>query len=144
MRSIGDIRQLAWQKLDDAEVLLQSGRADAAYYTAGYTVELLLKARICKTLQIEGFFDFDGSSPKLLSKEAYRPFKVHDLEQLMVLSGIYPEFEIYIQDADNENHWTSVMNWKEDARYSTGKSEADVKGFLNSIKVTAKWIESHL
>jgi hypothetical protein len=144
MRSVGDIRQLAWQKLDDAEILLQSGRPDSAYYTAGYTVELLLKARICKTLQIDGFFNFEESSPKLLSKEAYRPFKVHDFSQLMVLSGIYSDFEAYSQDKDIQDHWSVVTEWKEDARYSKGKSKAEVTNFLISIKVIAKWIEKHL
>lgn len=144
MRGIDEIKQLAWQKLHDAEILLESGRPDSAYYTAGYTVELLLKARICKTLKIDGFFNFEEPSEKLLSKEAYRPFKVHDVGQLMVLSGIYSEFEVERQDPSIENHWSLVKEWKEDSRYSTGKGELDVKDFLNAVKSIGTWIEKHL
>jgi HEPN domain-containing protein len=142
MRGIADIKQLAWQKLHDAEMLLQSGRPDSAYYVAGYTVELLLKARICKTLKIDNFFHFDESSTKLLSKEAYRPFRVHDFSQLMVLSGIYSDFKR--EEPELKDHWSVVQKWKEDARYLTGKSEKEVEGFLTSVKAIATWIEKHL
>ena len=117
MRGIAEIKQLAWQKLHDAEVLLKSGRIDSAFYVGGYAVELLLKARICKTLQIEHFYNFEETAEKLLSKEAYRPFKAHDLEQLMVLSGIYSDFKIDERDLEFKKHWSNVSEWKEDSRY---------------------------
>lgn len=144
MRGILEIKELAWQKLNDAEVLLNSGRPDAAFYVGGYTVELLLKARICKTLQIDHFYDFEEPSEKLLSKEAYRPFRVHDLEQLMVLSGVYSDFKVAEQDEELRAHWTKVLEWKEDSRYSTGRDEKFVNNFLGSVKIVAEWIEKCL
>jgi HEPN domain-containing protein len=36
--------ELAEAKLEDAKLLLSAGRADNAYYLAGYAVELMLKA----------------------------------------------------------------------------------------------------
>jgi HEPN domain-containing protein len=36
--------ELAEAKLEDAKLLLNAGRAANAYYLAGYTVELMLKA----------------------------------------------------------------------------------------------------
>lgn len=144
MRSVKEIKELAREKFCDAEVLLRSGRPDAAYYVAGYTIELLLKARICKTLQIESFYDFEGTAEKLLSKEAYRPFKVHDLQQLMVLSGIYLDFVKDEQYEDLRGHWSEVTQWKEDSRYSIGQDHDIVREFLESIKKIAQWIEKHL
>lgn len=144
MRGIADIQNLAWQKFNDAEVLLQEGRHDSAYYMAGYTLELLLKARICKTLKIDDFFYFEESEKKVLSKEAYRPFRVHDFLQLMILSGIYADFEIELKEAEFKEHWSTVSKWKEDARYLAGRAGTDVKNFLTSIMIISKWIEKHL
>lgn len=42
-------------KLKEAECLFENRQYDWVYYTARYTVELLLKAKICKTFGIEIF-----------------------------------------------------------------------------------------
>lgn len=144
MRCVNDIQSLAWEKFKDAEILYREGRYDSAYYMAGYTVELLLKARVCKTIRIEDFFHFDEAVKKPLNKEAYRPFRVHDFSQLIVLSGIYPEFEAELQVVEFKQHWSIVSKWKEDARYLTGKTETDVKDFLTSVNIVSKWIQKHL
>ena len=112
---MNNIRALAWLKFEDAQHLCEQGRHDSAFYIGGYAIELLLKARICKTLAIEDFFHFDGN-PKLLSKEAYRPFKVHDFSQLIILSGIYNAFQKNFSDADLNSHWDKVNEWSEDNR----------------------------
>jgi len=43
-----DFQELAQIRLRDAEVLLENGRFDGAYYIAGYSVECALKACIAK------------------------------------------------------------------------------------------------
>ncbi len=100
MRSEADIITLADNKLKIAEFLIQNEFYDDAYYLGVYAFELLLKAKICKTLLIPDFFDFDNSkSRKLPAARAkrtekdnlYKPFKVHDYEQLLILSGLYTE-----------------------------------------------------
>lgn len=52
MQSQSNIEVLAYAKLEDAQILLLNERFDSAYYLAGYAIELLLKARVCKTLGI--------------------------------------------------------------------------------------------
>lgn len=147
MKCNADIKSLAVDRYSDAECLLNAGRFDAAYYIAGYSVELLIKARVCKTLGIEDFFDFGNPQKTKLknSDSIYRPYKVHDLEQLLVLSGIYTEFDTALKaDITFKAAWSIIKNWDENTRYLTGKTENDVKDLLTSIKKFELWIQNYL
>ena len=91
LRTETEIINLSDEKLRVAEFLLQNGFFDDAYYLGGYSFELCLKAKICKTLDIQDFFDFDNARSRRLptsrnkSKDnLYKSFKVHDYEQLLI------------------------------------------------------------
>ena len=140
MRTQADIEALAALKLSEAQSLLAAGFYDGAFYVGGYAIELLLKARACKTLGITDFFLFDKGN-----REVYRPYKVHDYEQLILLSGLFTEFHTEL--ATNpvfRSHWSFVEDWSEDARYLTGKSKADAENFLISVNEFSVWIRKHL
>ncbi len=133
MQTQSDIEALAYAKLGDAECLLDNDRFDSAYYLAGYAIELLLKARVCKTLGIPDFFDFDNAERKRLKNESVitKPYKVHDYIQLFILSGIYSDFNNELET--NETfllHWSSVIKWDENSRYLTGRNFKYVKDFV--------------
>jgi HEPN domain-containing protein len=130
---------MAQQKLKEAECLLNNNFFDGAYYLGGYAVELLLKAKVCKTLGIDDFFAF-----KKFKKELYKPYKVHDYEELLILSGLYSEFLDAQKDVNFKTHWSIVGTWNENARYLMGKSSNDAQDFLNSLSEIVKWIEKHL
>ncbi len=73
---------------------------------------LLLKARVCKTLGIPDFFDFDNSERMKLKNESVimKPYKVHDFEPIAnFLSGIYTEYrkELLINESFKIN-WSLV------------------------------------
>ena len=146
MRCHADIKSLANDRYNDAECLLLAGRFDAAYYIAGYSVELMLKAKVCKNLGIEDFFDFaNPQKTKLGNGDIYRPFKVHDLEQLLVLSGIYTQFNNQINtDITLKQSWSIIKKWDENTRYLTGKTKKDAEDLLTSIKKFAQWILNYL
>ena len=95
MKCKEDIEKLSDLMLSQAECLLSANYPNGAYYLGGYTIELLLKARICKTLGIDDFFDFGNPLKTKIKNEdmVTRPFKVHDLAQLMILSGLYHKME---------------------------------------------------
>ncbi|MBI1923693.1 HEPN domain-containing protein, partial [Candidatus Poribacteria bacterium] len=81
MISKDDLRKIARAKLKDAEVLYKNRRYDGAVYLCGYTIETVLKARICRTLKWEGF-------PSTRSEfQSYQSFRTHDLVVLLTLSG---------------------------------------------------------
>jgi HEPN domain-containing protein len=139
MQCQADIQIIAHQKLKEAQCLVDNGFFDGAYYLGGYAVELLLKAKVCKTLGIDDFFAFNK-----FKKELYRPYKVHDYEELIILSGLYTEFEKAQKDVGFKTHWSIVGAWSENVRYLTGKSSKDAKDFLTSLSEIVKWIEKHL
>ena len=58
MKTSSGIKKLAKQKLAAARCLLENEHYDDAYYLAGYSIELFLKAVICKTLGVDDFFEF--------------------------------------------------------------------------------------
>ena len=149
MKCRADIQSLAEERLKDAECLYKNNRFDAAYYLAGYSVELLLKAKICNTLGIDDFFDFNNpKKTKLEVKnigEVYKPYKVHDLLQLLIFSGFYTEFQKAIKlDRNFKSHWSIVCEWNENSRYLSGTTGKDAENFITSIKEIMKWIQRHL
>jgi HEPN domain-containing protein len=71
--SIADLDQASQERLEDAEVLLRGGRYAAAITHAIYALEIKLKVLICRRLD----------TPKL-----YRVFEIHDLQVLMLYTGL--------------------------------------------------------
>ena len=133
--------------------MLQNCYYDDAYYLGGYAFELLLKARICKNLLIPDFFDFESSKKRRLpgnknkgdKKNLYKPFKVHDYEQLIILCGLYTEFYFKVEnDPVFESDWWVIMNWNEGVRYSKNRQQKEVASFISSIKNMVKWLQQHL
>ena len=146
MKCQEDIIGLAEEKLFDAECLFINQRYSSAYYIAGYVIELLLKAKVCKTLGISDLFDFENTNRKRLNVDSNlnRSFRVHDYDQLLVLSGLYPLFEKENNDLKFKKNWSIVSQWTENARYLTAKTETDAKDFITSVKEIKAWIQKHL
>jgi hypothetical protein len=146
MKCQADIEILAKAKLAESECLFQNDFFDGAYYLGGYAIELLLKARICKTLRIDDFFLFDkkDTDNKGIKKEIYKPFKVHNFEELFLLFGIYPEFVEAQKDSNFKLAWSVVGDWSEEARYIVGRSKQEIATFLSAVQEIARWIEKYL
>jgi hypothetical protein len=69
---------------------------------------------------------------------------VQDYEDLLILSGLYSEFNTTQSDVTFKGHWYVIRNWDEGARYLTGRSSKDVGSFLTSIREIVKWIKKYL
>lgn len=147
MKTKEDIIALSDSKLAASEHLLNGGFVDDSYYLAGYSFELLLKAKICMTLAIPDLFDFDNPSKRTLSasRDMYKQFKVHDYEQLLILSGLYSEFSSKIStDSQFVKDWSIISLWNESLRYCTGCSDTDAAQFIKSIKNMMSWLRLYL
>jgi hypothetical protein len=126
-----DLKKRATAKLKDAEILFQNRRYDGAVYLSGYVMELLLKARTCKTLN---WTDFPESNREF---ENYRSFRTHNLDILLSLSGLESKIKInYFLD------WNVVNQWNPEMRYGPIGSVTNLqaKEMIESIKNLMKVI----
>lgn len=140
MRTQSEIESLADLKFNEAQCLFQNNYFDGAYYLAGYVIELLLKARVCKALNISDFFLFSRGKP-----EAYKPYKSHDYDQLLIFSGLFADFSSKsLSDPVFKAHWSIVNTWSEGSRYLTGKTDRETQTFLTSVLEISTWIKRHL
>ena len=108
MLSRTDLQRLAAVRLEDATLLLQLGKSSSAYYLAGYSVELSLKACISR------LFHSDSIPDKGLVNAIY----THSLESLMNSSGLLPALNDHIKaNPVFGAYWGITTKWSESSRY---------------------------
>lgn len=129
MLSAQDLKGLASVRLRDARVLFGAGRYDGAAYMCGYTVELALKARICRTLKWAAFPEKDAEFKGLGS------LKVHDFDALLRFTGR----ENFVK-SNLLTEWSAVAAWSPDARYRPvgSFSQLDTQLMVESAAVLLK------
>ena len=104
-----ELKELAKTRLREARALFACGLYDGSYYLAGYVVELSLKARICRLLDMEDYPE---------SGDLSRSFKIHKLDDLLRLAGLERRFEkAKMANPNLLTNWSLVTEWKEDFRY---------------------------
>jgi len=86
MPTRNELKQLAKTRLQEAKTLFDKGLYDGACYLAGYVIELALKARICKILDLTEY---------LQSGEISRAFKIHKYVEKVRQA---------LEDFSNQNH----------------------------------------
>jgi HEPN domain-containing protein len=120
-------RQLAADRVVDAQALLASGSWSAAYYLAGYAVECGLKACIL------GFLE---ANPDVIFRDKrYQQERcwTHDIEKLVTGAGLVDELTLEIaNNADLGANWQAVKDWNEECRYRQF-AEADARQMLAAI-----------
>ena len=103
-----DLETLAETRLGDAEHLLSAGRCSAAYYLAGYAVELGIKVCIADVFQADVIPD----------KSFVNAIHTHKLDELLGLAGVKKQ----LQDDMKTNGvlaaaWGVASKWTETSRY---------------------------
>lgn len=135
MNTSEEIKNLADLRLEEAEILLNNGKSNGAFYLLGYTIELYLKSKICRLLNIDDLFDERCNLKRYF--EGKNPFFSHDLNTLLVFSGLKRKFD----EAKSENQvlfkTTSMLIdvWSEKSRYDIQpKNEDDVRVAIELLK----------
>lgn len=125
MISRTDLRKRAKAKLKDAEILYQNRRYDGAVYLSGYVMELILKARTCRTLN---WTDFPETNREF---QEYKSFRTHNLDILLSLSGLESKIKIH-----HFVDWSNVNQWNPEMRYSDigNITSTEAKDMIDSIK----------
>jgi hypothetical protein len=123
--------------LQEAELLHANGMEEGALYLAGYVIELMLKAKICKTLDIENFY----IKPIKTGKQA---FFTHELDQLLTLSGLRTVFDQEVlTNQVLADSWKDISNWSEEKRYVSVVTHQEVSIFLSSLKIFLIWFQQN-
>jgi hypothetical protein len=90
----------AWQdRLDDAAALDAGGRHASAIAARLYALEIYLKFRVCQRLGLK-------HPPKKL--------EIHDLEALIVFSGLTRALETLPKSGDVFQNWTNILEYSKD------------------------------
>jgi HEPN domain len=139
-----DFRNIALLRLKDAEALLKQGQYDGCCYLAGYVVELALKAAICKTMHDDNFFNS-------VKSETARAFKIHNLKELIILSGLSHHYkELETTNPIVFAYWQEItdgIKWSEQLRYQTGfnheMSENMIEAINHPQNGILKWIRKY-
>ena len=119
-----DLHTLADKRIAEAEVLLQNGLYEGAYYLAGYAVECALKAYIAKQIREHDFPD------KKLVNDSY----THDPSRLLGLSGLRGAYDQAANSApDLKFNWTVVKDWSERDRYAVAVDEQRARNLFEAI-----------
>jgi HEPN domain-containing protein len=130
------LRQLAEDRILDAERLLTGGRWAGAYYLAGYAVECGLKACIMVHVDASGAIFQD----RKFSEKCW----IHDLEGLLALANLTSTLDT---DAAANSalaaNWTTAKDWKETSRYeqkTQPKAQAMYDAVANNPDGVLAWI----
>jgi hypothetical protein len=120
-----ELKQLAEDRVLDAQALLAAGRWSGAYYLAGYAVECGLKACVLAHVERTGIIFVD----KKYAEKCW----THDLKELVKLA----ELEVTrAQDCGAnpalEANWRKAFAWSEMARYEQ-KTEAEARDLFGAV-----------
>lgn len=129
---------LAIRHLEDSECLLQSDRAEGAYYLAGYAVECALKACIAKNTKEHDF----PPDPKFVLK-----LYTHDLNALLKLAGLESQLKTDAPPGSSlDGNFAIVYRWSEQSRYRPIlRQEADeLVAAINDPKIgVLQWLKQN-
>jgi len=131
------LRLLAQEKINDANLLFDHGRFSNAYYLYGYGIEFALKASICR------LFKEHSIPEKKLLLETF----VHELKKLVITAKL--DKELKLKERGNEmfrRHWQIVSRWSEQHRYEIIEpelAEAMRIGVTDIENGVFRWLQNH-
>jgi hypothetical protein len=149
------IRELAHERLEEAEILYQHSKYEGSFYLAGYSVELSLKARIAEKLGIPDLFkeSLKNRFPEEVRGsvgQVQKSMRTHDLNFLLILGGFWHRFQ---EDKLKNKLLFQSSNvffqyWNEGERYSRigSREKAIVEKTVNLLQHEdglIQWIENN-
>jgi len=129
-----DLKKIAEERLDDVKVLYHKGRYDGAMYLSGYVLEVALKARICKVLNLSEYPDQGKFKPT---------YATHNFDVLLKLSGL--EKNILLSKSNNPYlfiQWSVVTGWSPEMRYQImNKTKQEMGQILVALIDVFQWLK---
>lgn len=134
-----DLKQIAEERLKDAEILLAAGQWGGAYYLAGYAVECGLKACIIRNIERTGALFED----RRFAEKCF----THDLNNLLEPADLLIAYNAKVAaDPVFAKNWSIVKEWTERDRYYS-QLEATARKFYEAITHSTSgispWIKAY-
>jgi len=134
-----DFKRLAAIRLEDAKILIRSGRYEGCYYLSGYVVECGLKACIAKLTK-----RYDFPDKRMLGRDGVY---THNLTQLLNLAKLEPARETeFKHDREFRLNWYVVKEWDEQSRYEAPDRQ-HAEDLFNAVADrkhgVLRWIRQH-
>ncbi|MEP7323521.1 MAG: hypothetical protein ABI761_16475 [Saprospiraceae bacterium] len=146
MNTPQEIEDIAMSRIEEADILVKAGRSDGAFYLLGYAVELMLKNKLCRLLDIPDLFKEirNGERSDGLS-DLRRPFMIHTLKTLIKYCGLQRKLASEMETNTMIRLAISLLfeSWSEDCRYKPcGYCVGiDVQILIDSVKNPGGLIE---
>jgi HEPN domain-containing protein len=104
-----EFQALVVVRLEEAQLLLDAGKWDGAYYLAGYALELALKVCIIKLLM---------ETDKFPERKFTDRCSTHSVVELLALTGLRAKWDAAADaNAKLKGYWEKCKEWNEGARY---------------------------
>jgi HEPN domain-containing protein len=137
MLTVKELRKIARTRLREAEALYQAKQYDGATYLCGYAIEAALKARICKTLNWEGYPSTKKQFQDYLIEVIMRRLikKLVTIEnEISVEKGDFSLLAFFLQDGA-PNRWDLVVAAPWIEKEKKKKSEKEIlRYFVDKLK----------
>lgn len=95
---VANLEAAARERLADAEALFSAGRYHSAIAMGLYALEILVKEVVCKRLDIQ---------------RLPRPFEIHDLESLLIVSGLSGKINRIKRPRGVKDNWDALVELAE-------------------------------
>jgi hypothetical protein len=133
-----DFQALTTTRLTEAQVLLDAGMFDGAYYLAGYAVECALKACIARQTRMH---DFPPKPVEVRGMYVHNPVdlvRAADLKKILAdRIRACPFFD---------DNWTIVTEWSEESRYdrwSPDRASRLIAAVSDPQHGVLRWLREH-
>jgi hypothetical protein len=132
-----DLETLSSTRLEDARQLFRTGRFSAAYYLAGYAVELAIKACIA------GVFQANAIPDKAFVTAIYS----HKLDELLGLAGLKTKLTADMRDDPALSaSWGIASKWNQASRYEM-RDQFAAASIINAVgdeqHGVLQWLKKH-
>ncbi len=136
MATLEDFNNLAEKRLKTVGILISNQEWGMAVYMMGFVLECILKASICKTLNLATYPEIKVTKNQKITSY----FLTHDFDMLLVVSGASNIFQLSGQGASSwsgfTQEYTKIGKWT-DIRYNVleqfdEKSVKNLYGFLTT------------
>jgi hypothetical protein len=107
MTSPEEIIKIADTRLEESKLLLNNKYYSGAFYLAGYSVELYLKAKICQSFGIDDLFS--DTNPIEGIGKVREAVKIHNLILLLIYSGLKPKYDELIKNKPDMKQNISIL-----------------------------------